>query len=86
MTRWPRCPATRPETAALVSGIALRAEDLRPVEPTALTRSYLNLDLRRIERQMRAARHDEDFGRLGQLSGEHQRVKAAMGDAIGSAP
>ncbi len=76
----------QPETAALVSGIALRAEDLRPVERPALTRSYLSLDLRRIERQMRAARQDEDFGRLGELSGEHQRVKAAMGDAIGSAP
>jgi DNA primase len=76
----------QPETAALVSGIALRAEEMRPVEPTALTRSLLSLDLRRIERQMRAARQDEDFARLGELSGEHQRVKAAMGEAIGSMP
>ncbi len=76
----------RPEVAALVSGVALRAEELRPLDPMALRRSYLNLDLRRIERQMRAARHDEDFARLSELSGEHQRVKTAMGAAIGSAP
>jgi DNA primase len=74
------------EMAALVSGIALRAEELRPLDPMALRRSFLNLDLRRIERQMRAARQDEDFQRLGELSGEHQRVKSAMGEAIGSAP
>ena len=35
---------------------------------------------------MRTARQDEDFARLKALSGEHQRVKAAMGEAIGSAP
>ena len=75
-----------PDVAALVSGIALRAEELRPLDPMALTRSFLNLDLRRIERQMRAARSQDDRQRLSELSGEHQRVKAAMGEAIGSAP
>lgn len=74
-----------PQVAAMVSGIALRAEDLRPLEPMALRRSFLNLDLRRIERQMRHARQDDDRTRLGELSGEHQRVKQAMGEAIGSA-
>ena len=74
-----------PQLAAMVSGIALRAEGLRPLEPMALRRSFLNLDLRRIERQMRHARQDDDRTRLGELSGEHQRVKQAMGEAIGSA-
>jgi len=74
-----------PQVAAMVSGIASRAQDLRPLEPMALRRSFLNLDLRRIERQMRHARHDDDRERLGALSGEHQRVKQAMGEAIGSA-
>ncbi len=74
-----------PQLAAMVSGIALRAEDMRPLDPMALRRSFLNLDLRRIERQMRHARQDDDHRRLGELSGEHQRVKQAMGEAIGSA-
>ncbi|MGI8749948.1 MAG: DNA primase [Thermoleophilaceae bacterium] len=78
-------PGDDAEVAAMVSGIALRAEDMRPLEPMALRRSFLNLDLRRIERQMRHARHDDDRERLGKLSGEHQRVKQAMGEAIGSA-
>ena len=76
----------QPDVAALVSGIALRAEELRPLDPMALKRSFLNLDLRRIERQMRAARSQDDRQRLSELSGEHQRVKTAMGEAIGSAP
>jgi DNA primase len=73
-----------PQVAALVSGIALRAEELRPLEPMALRRSFLNLDLRRIEREMRHARQDDERTRLLELSQEHQRVKAAMGEAIGS--
>jgi DNA primase len=73
-----------PQVAALISGIALRAEELRPIEPMALRRSFLNLDLRRIEREMRHARQDDERTRLLELSQEHQRIKAAMGEAIGS--
>ena len=76
----------KPQVAMAVSGAARDAEDLRPVGITKLRRDFLRLDMRRIERQMRAARQDEDFARLKTLSGEHQRVKAAMGVAIGSAP
>jgi DNA primase len=75
---------TAPQVAALVSGIALRAEELRPIEPMALRRSFLNLDLRRIEREMRHARQDDERTRLLELSQEHQRVKAAVNEAIGS--
>ena len=57
-----------------------------PRAPMKLRRDFLRIDLRRIERQMRTARQDEDFARLKELSSEHQRAKTAMGEAIGSAP
>ena len=76
----------QPQVAMAVSGAARDAEDLRPVGATKLRRDFLRLDMRRIERQMRTARQDEDFARLKALSDEHQRVKTAMGVAIGSAP
>jgi len=72
------------ELAALVSGVALRAEVMRPVEPMALTTGHLQLELRSIERQMRRARHEEGLD-LGALAAEAQRVKDAMRDAMGSA-
>ena len=75
-----------PQMAMAVSGAARDAEDLRPVAPTRLRRDFLRIDLRRIERQMRTARQEEDFARLKELSSEHQQVKTAMGEAIGSAP
>ncbi len=72
------------ELAALVSGVALRAEDLRPVDPIALRTGHLQLELRSTERQMRRARHEEDLGRQGSLAAEAQRLKDAMRDAMGS--
>ncbi len=72
------------ELAALISGIALRAEEVRPVEPLALTTGHLQLELRSIERQMRRARHEEGLD-LGALAAKAQRVKDAMRDAMGSA-
>jgi DNA primase len=76
----------QPQVAMVVSGAARHAEDLRPANAMKLQRDFLRIDLRRIERQMRTARQDEDFARLKELSGEHQRAKTAMGQAIGSAP
>ena len=76
----------QPQVAMVVSGAARHAEDLRPASAMKLRRDFLRIDLRRIERQMRTARQDEDFARLKELSSEHQRAKTAMGQAIGSAP
>jgi len=72
--------------AALVSGIALRAESKRPATALDLRRDFTRLNLRRIERQMRIARQDDDRETLKRLSVEHREAKTAMGEAIGSMP
>ena len=86
MIRLSALSSDQPQVAMVVSGAARHAEDLRPASAMKLRRDFLRIDLRRIERQMRAARQDEDFTRLKELSSEHQLAKTAMGEAIGSAP
>jgi DNA primase len=74
------------ELAALVAGIALRAEEGEPAEAPLLRMSFLALELRRIDREIRHARQDGDLARQTELAAARQQVRrdmdAVMGEVI----
>jgi len=72
------------ELAALVAGIALRAEDGESAEEPLLRMSFLALELRRIDRAVRRARHDEDASAtLRELAAARQQVRRDMDAVMG---
>jgi DNA primase len=71
------------ELAAIVAGIALRAEEGEPAEEPLLRMSFLALDLRRIDREIRHARQDGDLGRQSKLASERQQVRRDMDTVMG---
>jgi DNA primase len=71
------------ELAALVAGIALRAEEGEPAEEPLLRMSFLALELRRIDRAIRHARQDGDLGRQSELAAARQQVRRDMDAVMG---
>ncbi|HEX2071234.1 MAG TPA: DNA primase [Thermoleophilaceae bacterium] len=71
------------ELAALVAGIALRAEEGEPAEDPLLRMSFLALELRRIDRDIRHARQDGDLARQTELAGARQQVRRDMDAVMG---
>jgi len=71
------------ELATLVAGIALRADAGEPPEEPLLRMSFLALDLRRIDRAVRRARHDGDLQRQTELAGARQEVRKEMDAVMG---
>jgi hypothetical protein len=71
------------EVAMLVAGIALRAEESKPTEASTLRMGFLQLELRRIEREVRRARQDGDLARQGELASARQRVRQDMDEVMG---
>jgi DNA primase len=71
------------EFAALVAGIALRADAGEPAEAPLLRMSFLALELRRIDRAIRHARQDGDLARQTELAGARQQVRRDMDAVMG---
>jgi len=71
------------ELAALVAGIALRAEEGEPAEEPLLRMSFLALELRRIDREIRHSRQDGDLARQTELAGARQQVRRDMDAVMG---
>jgi DNA primase len=71
------------ELAALVAGIALRAEEGEAAEEPLLRMSFLALELRRIDREIRHARQDGDLSRQTELAGARQQVRRDMDAVMG---
>jgi DNA primase len=71
------------ELAALVAGIALRAEEGETAEAPLLRMSFLALELRRIDREIRHSRQDGDLARQTQLAGARQQVRRDMDAVMG---
>ena len=71
------------ELAALVAGIALRAEEGEPAEEPLLRMSFLALELRRIDREVRRARQDGDLDGQVELANARQRVRRDMDEVMG---
>ena len=53
------------------------------VAEQALRLSYLQLELRRVERDLRAAEHRSDFERQRHLWGERESVRGEISDLMG---
>ena len=73
-------PEDDPATAAVVTGVAMAAQEHGEATEPALRMSYLQLELRRIEREMRRA--DDDARRM-QLAGARQQVRRDMDQVMG---
>jgi DNA primase len=73
------------ELMEVVAGAALSAEEGEPPDGAALRMGFLQLDLRRIERQVRTARKDGDLEQQGLLATERQRVRSEMDTVMGQA-
>jgi DNA primase len=74
------------ELASLVAGIALRAEEGEPTEEPLLRMSFLALELRRIDREVRRARQEGDLEGQVALASARQRVRRDMDAVMGQAP
>jgi DNA primase len=76
-------PAEDQELSALVAGIALRADETAGSDEHLLQMSFLALDLKRIDREIRKARAEGALGRQSELAVERQRVRAEMDSVMG---
>ena len=79
-------PQEDAELAAVVAGIAIRADEAGAASQESLRMSFLQLELRRIDREVRRARSDGDLGRQGELAAARQQVRTEMNAAMGQAP
>jgi DNA primase len=72
-----------PATAAVVTGVAMAAQEQGEATEPALRMSYLQLELRRIERELRRASQSEDNARRMELAGARQQVRRDMDQVMG---
>jgi len=72
------------EVAALVTETAMLAEAEPATEP-ALRLTFLQLDLRRVERELRRAAGEHDLDRHGQLVRERASVRERIDELMGEA-
>ncbi|MGI8595787.1 MAG: DNA primase [Thermoleophilaceae bacterium] len=75
-------PEEDPTVAALVREVAMRA-DAEPFSEAALRLGFLQLDLRRVERQQRGARQARDHARQRELAAERDRVQRDFAELMG---
>lgn len=78
-------PADDTELRELVAGVFLHSDDDQVVSESSLRLSFLALDMRRIEREVRQARRDGDFPRVSELASDRQRVRNEMDAVMGQA-
>ena len=76
-------PEDDPATAAVVTGVAMAAQEQGEATEPALRMSYLQLELRRIERELRRASQSEDNARRMELAGARQQVRRDMDQVMG---
>jgi DNA primase len=76
-------PEDDPALAALVTDVALAAEERPPTEERVLRMSLLELERRRIEREIKRASQDGEHARKTQLAAAEQKVKHELGTLMG---
>jgi DNA primase len=76
-------PEDDPATAALVTGVTMAAQEQSAATEPALHMSYLQLELRRIERELRRAAQGQDDARRMELAGARQQVRRDMDQVMG---
>ena len=78
-------PGNDPATAATITEVVMLADEEPSSEP-ALRLGYLQLELGRIERELRRAGQGDDFDRQRELWSERERVREAIRQVMGETP
>ena len=76
-------PEDDPAAAALVTGVAMAAQEQPESTEPVLRMSFLQLELRRIEREIRRAAADANHARQDELAGARQEVRREMDTVMG---
>ena len=76
-------PEDDPAVAALVTGVAMAAQEQAEATEPVLRMSFLQLELRRIEREIRRAAAEADHPRQDELAGARQDVRREMDTVMG---
>jgi hypothetical protein len=76
-------PENDPAAAALITGVAMAAQEQAEATEPVLRMSFLQLELRRIEREIRRAAAEADHPRQDQLAGARQAVRREMDTVMG---
>jgi DNA primase len=76
-------PEDEPALAALVTDVALTAQEQPPTPEVVLEMSILQLEKRRIEREIRRAAHEGDHARQSELAAAEQRVRGELDAVMG---
>jgi DNA primase len=76
-------PEEDPALGALVTDVALAAQERPPSEEPVLRMSILQLEQRRIDREIRRATQDGDHARKGELAAAEQRLRDELGTVMG---
>jgi DNA primase len=76
-------PEDDPGLGALVTDVALAAQERPPTEESVLRMSILQLEQRRIDREIRRASQEGDHARQSQLAAEGQKVLDELGSVMG---
>jgi hypothetical protein len=69
--------------ATLIKEVAMRDEEEAPDD--VLNMDFLQLDLRRVQRELQQAQRDGDFDRQRQLAPEQVRIKTQINELMGQA-
>ena len=76
-------PEDDPALGALVNDVAHAAHELPPTAEPVLRMSILQLEQRRIDREIRRASQDGDHARKSQLAAAEQKVRDELGTVMG---
>jgi DNA primase len=76
-------PEDDPAVAALITGVAMEAQQQAEALEPALRLDFLQLERRRIEREIRRAANESDLARVGELAGARQDVRREMDTVMG---
>jgi DNA primase len=76
-------PADDPAIAALITGVTMAAQEQAEATEPVLRMSFLQLEQRRIEREIRRAANESDLSRVGQLAGARQEIRREMDTVMG---
>jgi DNA primase len=80
-----RLPADDPAIVATITGVVMLAEEEPSSEP-ALRLGYMQLELRRIERELRRVEKGDELDRQRQLLAERETVRQGISHLMGEAP
>jgi DNA primase len=76
-------PEDEPSLAALVNDVVHTAAEQPPSQETVLRMSILQLERRRLEREIRRAAHEGDYTRQSELAAAEQRVRGELDEVMG---